>query len=338
MRSRASAVTSVQSPAREQAHGDDVNGKQVRTRRYAQLFRLIALVAATWFGGAQVAHAACSLAAGVREELSLPPATIAVAHDAPVGATLGSVRVAALHDVPFTCDAGPNLREVRFVTPLQTVRDFDKVFPTSLAGIGMRVTASGGSFAGIDDGPRAAPYSLALPPKAQHLTGFALQVDFIKTGPVQDGVLDAGRLLDVVVGHAELVDVSIPAGAITFVASRQCDTVHAGGMVAAGVGTGGAFSQETLVVTDGCNPSVAAVLQLDQPYRYGRAPIVAHGAPPANGTAHAAAVRAGARRNLLDDGSGAMQDGSGAFAAGTTSSGQFGAGQAGVSHGGDFRR
>jgi hypothetical protein len=141
------------------------------------------------FNHASPAFASCSAVAGAFQELSLPPLNIAVPRDAPVGASLGSVHVAAVSDIPFACRGTSNEREVRFAAHPPAVPDVGGVYRTNVDGIGMRVTASGGSFAGIDDGPRLAPYKVMLPAKAEQLTGFGLQIDFIKIGRTQDGVL-----------------------------------------------------------------------------------------------------------------------------------------------------
>jgi hypothetical protein len=139
----------------------------------------------------------------------------------------------------------------------------------------MRVTASGGNYAGIDDGPRLAPYKVALPKDAKHLTGFALQIDFIKTGLVQNGTLAAGKLVAVFVGGTEVVDVAIPNDAVVF-AANQCDAVRVGGAVGMGVSNMGAFTNETIAVGLGCNPSIGVMVQVNQGYVYGSAPLLNH--------------------------------------------------------------
>jgi hypothetical protein len=192
-----------------------------------------------------------------------------------VGEILGSVQVAALQDISFICTGTENTLEIRLSRSEVSVPNLKYVYPTSVAGVGMRVSASGGSFAGIDDAPRSVPYKVLLMPEARHLTGFALRIDYIKTGPVQDGILAAGPLASVMVGGTELLDVDIPAGAVT-ITSSACDAVHVGGSVVAGFGTAGAFTQENIVVRAGCNPSAVAVVQSGQPYLYGGTPFVSY--------------------------------------------------------------
>jgi len=252
---------------------------QVHVRLCARLFRCLSVLAALVCSGAQSAYADCvSNGINLPLDLTLPSANIAVSPSLPLGATLGSVRVAAPQNIPFACSGTSNTREARFVMAAIPVTDFAGVYRTNLAGVGMRISVSGGSFAGIDDGPRLAPYKVPLPHEASHLTGFALQVDFIKTGLVQNGTLAAGKLVSVLVGGAELVDVAIPSGAVVF-AANQCDAVRVGGAVATGIGSGGAFTDESIAVGFGCNPGIGVMVQLNQGYVYGSAPLLTHDNP-----------------------------------------------------------
>jgi hypothetical protein len=269
--------------------GGQVKVKRIHIRHGLKFFRCLAILAAACVGGIPAAHAACVSSDGqVPHVLALPATTISASKDIPVGATLGSVRVAAVQDIPFACTGTSNAREVRLagtVVPVP-VADFSNVYGTSLAGVGMRVTVSGGSFAGIDDGPRLAPYKVELPLHANHLTGFGVQIDFVKTGTVQNGVLEAGKLLIVLVGGTQLIEVEIPRDAIVL-ASSQCDALHVGGAVGTAIGTAGAFSYESLAVSTGCNPGVGVMLQLDQGYVYGSKPLLIREDSPA----HPAAAR-----------------------------------------------
>lgn len=242
---------------------------RVHIRLCFQIFRCLLVLAATYCTGAPSAYANCVPKSGnLPLNVALPSTSISVSPNMPLGATLGSVRVATPQDLPFTCSGMSNEREARFAMAEAPVADFAGVYATNIPGVGMRITVSGGSFAGIDDGPRLAPYKIGLPREASHLTGFALQIDFIKTGQAQNGTLAAGKLVTVLVGGAELIDVEIPTGAVVFVAN-QCDAVHVGGAVETGFGTGGAFTDESLAVGIGCNNGIGVMLQLDQGYVYG---------------------------------------------------------------------
>ncbi|MEW6344501.1 MAG: hypothetical protein AB1704_27960 [Pseudomonadota bacterium] len=305
-----------------------------------QILRYLPVVVAICIGGIQSAHADCaSTSANLPLNLTLPPTNIAVSPNLPLGATLGSAHVAALQDIPFVCNGKSNAREVRLVTPPVPVADFANVYRTNIPGIGMRITASGGSFAGIDDGPRLAPYNIPLQQQANHLTGFALQVDFIKIGEVQNGTLAAGKLVTVFVGGAELIDVAIPNSAVLFVAN-QCDAVHVGGAVATGIGTAGAFSYESIAVGTGCNPGVGVVLQLDQGYVYGRgAPLITQDVHRKAATVPDLAVANHAQLsyrnpNAIDASDGGTSFGSAAFGAPSYGAGAFG----GNAFGGNFHR
>jgi hypothetical protein len=320
-----------------------VTGKRARVRLCFQILRCLSGIAVAGFNHASLAVASCSAGAGAFQELALPPLNIAVPRDAPVGASLGSVHVAAVSDIPFACRGTSNEREVKFAGHPLAVPDFGGVYRTNVAGIGMRVTASGGSFAGIDDGPRLAPYKVMLPEKVERLAGFGVQIDFIKIGPTQDGVLAAGKLLSVLAGGADLVDVDIPADAIVFT-SLQCDAVRTSAMAAAGIGTGGAFSEESVMVSTGCHARVGVMIQLNSSYVYRSGPLL----PPGSGAGGTAAVAGGriARpaRHLADGDDVGMAGGGDPFgAAGIGSSGLGASGFSsgalgGAGRGADFRR
>ncbi|KLU25621.1 hypothetical protein EOS_13640 [Caballeronia mineralivorans PML1(12)] len=300
----------------------NVKNTRLHLRLVFSLFRYLSVLAAAGFSGAPLAHAGCVASDGKpRPVMLLPSASISASPNVTVGEILGSVRVAAVQDIPFTCTGTANTLEIRLTRSEAAVPDLKDVYPTSVAGVGMRVSAGGGSFAGIDDAPRPVPYKVVLMPQARHLTGFALRIDFIKTGPVQDGFLAAGPLASVMVGGTELLEVDIPAGAVAFTSS-VCDAVHVGGSVAAGVGTAGAFTQESIVVRAGCNPSVVAVVQLGQPYLYGDTPLVRY---PAITRASAANPDSDRQEHAW---SSAVGNGPSAFAGSTSA---FGAGNLGES-------
>jgi type 1 fimbria pilin len=292
-----------------------------------RVFRYLSVLAAAGFSGAPLAHAGCVPGDGKpRPVILLPSVSISALPSLRVGDVLGSVHVGALQDIPFVCTGAANTLEVRLTRSEAPVQDLKDVYPTSVAGVGIRVSAAGGSFAGIDDAPRPVPYKVVLTSQARHLTGFALRIDFIKTGPLQDGVLAAGPLASVMVGGTELLDVDIPAGAVIFTSS-VCDAVHVGGSVAAGVGTAGSFTQESIVVQTGCNPDAAAVVQLGQPYLYGGTPIVhrpvfaraSAGNPDSDWLAHAWPNAVGNNNNnsnINSTGSGVYTGSTNAFGAG----------------------
>lgn len=277
-----------------------------------------ASIFATCLLAAAVAHADCRLKATAPQDLVLPSKTLTASPDMPVGSTIGSVRVAAERDIPFACSGTSNVREAKLTDIFAPVPGFSRVFATNVIGVGLRVSASGGNFAGIDDTSRPVPYKVSVPTEADRLTGFALQVDFVKTGPIQDGVLAAGRLLSVRVGETDIVDVDIPVNAIVFT-SFQCDVVRANGMVATGIGTRGAFSEESVVVHNGCNPGVSVMIQATQINAYGHwlnlpQPDSDRGRPVG-----AISVRANAFSRNLPDGSSAAFDGVGGdFGVGAT--------------------
>ncbi|MDE1180174.1 hypothetical protein [Paraburkholderia sp.] len=229
-----------------------------------------------------LAHADCLPADGHRaSELTLPAAHITIPFNAEVGTTVGAVHAMVPSDLPFTCTGAGNARDVRVLAQPVSVAGLANVYATNVHGIGVRLIVRGGSFAGIDDGPRAAPYKVSLPAHADRLTGVAVDAEFVKTGPVQDGVLAAGKLVSVTIGGAEMVNVATPPDGIVF-SALQCAPVTVGGAVSMGVGTMGAFSQESVVIGTGCNPNVSAVIGLETGYLYGRggrsAIAVAHGA------------------------------------------------------------
>lgn len=307
--------------------------KRLSTLLRIQLLGKVSIFAACLLGAA-AAHADCRLKAVAPQDLVLPSTMLAASPDMPVGSTIGSVRVAAERDIPFACSGISNVREAKLTDIFAPVPDFSRVFATNVIGVGLRVTASGGNFAGIDDASRPVPYKVVVPTEADRLTGFALQVDFVKTGPIQDGALAAGRLLSVRVGEADIVDVDIPANAIVFT-SFQCDAVRANGMVATGIGTRGAFSEETVVVHNGCNPNVSVMIQTSQLYASGHWPSLpqpdsVRSRPVGVSSAHADALS----RNLTDGSSAAL------VGVGFTSGGSnFGGGATGgPGQGSNFRR
>ncbi|WP_027815580.1 hypothetical protein [Paraburkholderia bannensis] len=205
-------------------------------------------------------------------QLSLAPAHIVVPKNAADGSVLGNTHAGWVQDIPFTCSGPGNTRELRVDAPpavdASGARLHD-VYATGVAGLGMRIVTRGGSFAGIDDGPRNAAYRVPLPPHADRLTGFAIDVQFVKTGPVTDGELAPGKIADVMVGGTTLVDIGVPADGIV-VATAQCAPVNVSGEVSTGIGTMGAFSQEAVVIGTGCgNAGVSVALGVEQGYVYG---------------------------------------------------------------------
>ncbi|WP_322045375.1 hypothetical protein [Paraburkholderia sp. J67] len=270
----------------------------------------------------QLAHADCR-PTGEPGVLVLPlsPVHVAVPKNAPVGALLGSAHAAIVHDVPFTCSGSDNARELRVRAPLDTAAGLGNVYATNVPGIGFRIVTRGGSFAGIDDGPRNAAYRVKLPPHAERLTGFAVDIDFVKTGEGQGGVLAPGKLASLSLGGTEFVDVAVPDGGVVFDA-MQCAPVTVGGEMSAGAGTMGAFTQEAVVISTGCAASgVSVAIGVEQGYVYGSHPSLSVDAAPkhaahdasgfaALGSAHAVGSagvtvtgnRSNTRRSLLDDG------------------------------------
>jgi hypothetical protein len=231
---------------------------------------------------ASVAHAECRLTGDPPGalELALSPVRIAVPKDAPDGALLGSAQAAALRDIPFTCTGTDNLRELSVLAPADVTSGLGDVYATNLAGIGFRIVTRGGSFAGIDDGPRTGAYQVKLPPDADRLTGFDVRVDFVKIGDGQGGTLAPGKLASVTAGGAALVDVVVPDGGVSFDA-QQCAPLSVGGEVSAGGGTMGAFSQEAVVIQTGCSSGVNVALGLESTYVYGaKSPLVVDPPPP----------------------------------------------------------
>lgn len=283
--------------------------------------RYLSVLAAASFSGTPLAHAGCVPGDGKpRPVILLPSVNISALSSLTVGDVLGSAQVAAFQDIPFICTGAANTLEVRLTRSEAPVQDLKDVYPTSVAGVGMRVSAGGGSFAGIDDAPRPVPYKVVLTTQARHLTGFALRIEFIKTGPVQDGVLAAGPLASVTVGGTELLEVDIPAGAVIFTSS-VCDAVHAGGSVAAGWGTAGAFTQESIAVQVGCNPGGVAVVELGQPYLYGgtaivRRPVFAHASAGNSDSEWLEHAWPNAVGNINNNGSGVYTGSTNAFGAG----------------------
>ncbi|WP_321946331.1 hypothetical protein [Paraburkholderia sp. J10-1] len=250
------------------------------------LTTVLALLAGSYV---PLAHAECRPTAdpGVLV-LPLSPVHLSVPLNAPVGTTVGSAHVAALNDIPFTCSGPDNVRELRVLAPADTSAGLGNVYATSLPGIGFRIVTRGGSFAGIDDGPRNAAYRVTLPPHAAHLTGFAADVEFMTTGPSHSGVLAPGKLASVLIGGTEFIDVSVPENGV-LVDAMQCAPVSASGEMSAGVGTMGSFTQEAAVISTGCGPvGVSLAIGVGQGYVYGAHPSLNANAPPEH-HAHVAA-------------------------------------------------
>lgn len=259
------------------------------------------LLALTGCCRASFAHADCRpTASPAALTLPLSPVRIAVPKNAPNGTLLGSAHAAFVQDIPFVCEGPDNVREVRVTPQPDLASGPGRVYATGLPGIGFRIVTRGGSFAGIDDGPRDGTYKVKLPPHAHRLTGFAADVDFVKTGEGSGGVLAPGKLASVIVGGATLVDVVVPNEGIAFYI-LQCAPVAVGGEVSAGVGTMGAFSQEALVIGAGCNSGINAAIELGQGYVYGRRPalsIDAPAVPKAHGTRDTPTGSAGSHGTL----------------------------------------
>ncbi|WP_321957728.1 hypothetical protein [Paraburkholderia bannensis] len=205
-------------------------------------------------------------------QLSLAPVHIVVPKNAADGSVLGNTHAGWVQDIPFTCSGSANTRELRVNAPpavdASGARLHD-VYATGVTGMGMRIVTRGGSFAGIDDGPRNAAYRVPLPPHADRLTGFDIDVQFVKTGPVTDGELAPGKVASVIVGGTTLVDIAVPADGVVF-ATAQCAPVNVNGEVSTGIGTMGAFTQEAVVIGTGCgNAGVSVALGVEQGYVYG---------------------------------------------------------------------
>ncbi|WP_322053987.1 hypothetical protein [Paraburkholderia bannensis] len=286
-------------------------------------------------------------------QLSLAPVHIVVPKNAADGSVLGNTHAGWAQDIPFTCSGSGNARELRVNAPpavdASGARLHD-VYATGVAGLGMRIVTRGGSFTGIDDGPRNAAYRVPLPPHADRLTGFDIDVQFVKTGPVTDGELAPGKIATVIVGGTTLVDIGVPADGIVF-ATAQCAPVNVNGEVSTGIGTMGAFTQEAVVIGTGCgNAGVSVALGVEQGYVYGAhraltvdAPAAKPRGPAASASADFGAVinaRPGVSRtrntalagSALNDVSSTGNDTAtgGAWSAGGNTSGGFGgAGSAG---------
>jgi len=258
------------------------------TRVFAAALGFVACTAAP------LVHADCR-PTGTPGALQLPlaPVRIAVPKNTTDGTLLGATHAALVQDIPYTCTGPVNTRELRVAAPRAVDASgagLGDVYATSVPGIGMRIVTRGGSFAGIDDGPRAAAYSVALPPHANRLTGFAIDLQFIKTGEGAGGVLAPGKIASVVVGGTTLVDVVVPDGGIAFDA-LQCAPVNVGGEVSAGVGTMGSFTREAVVIGSGCGGSgVNVVLGVEQGYVYGAHRSLTVDAPRATSRGPASAV------------------------------------------------
>ncbi|CAG9222308.1 conserved exported hypothetical protein [Paraburkholderia tropica] len=230
-----------------------------------------------------LAHAECRPTAnpGVLV-LPLSPVQLSVPLNAPVGTPVGSAHVAALNDLPFTCSGPDNARELRVYAPADTSSGLGKVYATNLPGIGFRIVTRGGSFAGIDDGPRDAAYRVTLPPHAAHLTGFAADIQFVTTGASRGGVLAPGKLASVLIGGNDFIDVTVPENAVV-IDAMQCAPVSVNGEMSAGVGTMGSFTQEAAVISTGCGPvGVSLAIGVGQGYVYGSHPSLNANAAPAH--------------------------------------------------------
>lgn len=232
-------------------------------------------------------------------QLSLAPVHIVVPKNAVDGSALGSAHAGLVQDVPFTCSGPDNTRELRVNAPPAVDASgarLNDVYATGVAGMGMRIVTRGGSFAGIDDGPRNAAYRVPLPPHADRLTGFAIDVQFVKTGAITDGELAPGKIASVIVGGTTLVDIVVPADGIVF-ATAQCAPVNVNGEVSAGIGTMGSFTQEAVVIGTGCgNAGVSVALGVEQGYVYGahRSLTVDAPAPKSRGSMASASADFGA--------------------------------------------
>jgi hypothetical protein len=111
--------------------------------------RYLSVLAAAGFSGAPFAHAGCVPGDGKpRPAILLPSVTISALSSLTVGDVLGSVQVAALQDIPFVCTDAANTLEVRLTRSEAPVQDLKDVYPTSVARVGMRVSAGGGSLPG----------------------------------------------------------------------------------------------------------------------------------------------------------------------------------------------
>lgn len=225
--------------------------------------------------GSTLAHADCRpTAEPAAVVLPLAPVQITVPLNAPVGTRVGSTHATIVSDIPFTCNGPKNMRELRISAPADVSAGLGKVYTTNLPGIGFRITTRGGNFAGIDDGPRDAAYSVPLPAHANRLTGFAVDIDFVTTGAAHGGVLAPGKLASLVIGGTTFVDVIVPESGIVFVAA-QCAPVAVSGQMSMGVGTMGSFTQEAAVISTGCGAVGASlVVGVEQGYVYGAHPPV----------------------------------------------------------------
>jgi hypothetical protein len=248
------------------------------SRRVRGLSFTVALLAACC---APLAHADCRPTANPGTlVLPLSPVQIAVPLNAPVGTQVGSAHAAIVSDIPFTCSGQDNTRELRVLAPADTNSGLGNVYATNLPGIGFRIITRGGSFAGIDDGPRNAGYNVKLPPHAAKLTGFAVDIAFVTTGKSQSGVLAAGKLASLYIGGNEFIDVSVPENGIV-VGAMQCQPVSVSGEMSAGVGTMGSFTQEAAVISTGCGAFGASLaIGVGQGYVYGSRPSLSVDAAP----------------------------------------------------------
>ncbi|NIE64849.1 hypothetical protein [Burkholderia sp. Ax-1719] len=248
------------------------------SRRVRGLSLSLALLAACC---SPLAHADCRPTAEPGTiVLPLSPVHIAVPLNAPVGTQVGSAHAAIVSDIPFTCSGPDNTRELRVLAPADTNSGLGNVYATSLPGIGFRIITRGGSFAGIDDGPRDAAYRVKLPPDAARLTGFAVDIAFVTTGKTQGGALAPGKLASLYLGGNEFIDVTVPENGVVFDA-MQCTPVSVSGEMSAGVGTMGSFTQEAAVISTGCGAFGASVaIGVGQGYIYGSHPSLSVDAAP----------------------------------------------------------
>lgn len=212
--------------------------------------------------------------------LPLSPVHIAVPLNTPVGTQVGAAHAAIVSDIPFTCSGPDNTRELRVLALADTNAGLGNVYATNLPGIGFRIITRGGSFAGIDDGPRNAAYIVKLPPHAARLTGFAVDIAFVTTGKSQGGVLAPGKLASLFLGGNEFIDVTVPENGVVFDA-MQCAPVSVSGEMSAGVGTMGSFTQEAAVISTGCGAfGVSVAIGVGEGYVYGSHPSLSVDAAP----------------------------------------------------------
>jgi hypothetical protein len=243
--------------------------------------RGLAVALALLAGGSSLAYADCRPTAQPGAVvLPLAPVQISVPANAPVGTPVGSTHAAIVSDIPFTCSGPDNTRELRVLALADADSGLGNVYATNLPGIGFRIITRGGNFAGIDDGPRNAAYIVKLPPHANRLTGFAVDIQFVTTGKSQGGMLAPGKLASLYLGGNDFVDVMVPENGIAF-AAMQCAPVSVNGEMSTGVGTMGSFTQEAAVISTGCGASgVSLAVGVEQGYVYGSHPALSVEAAP----------------------------------------------------------